>query len=173
MEGIGVERMDAEAGGHRTQRIPPTERSGRAHSSTVTVAVLDGVSHISVPEKSFSEFHIEWFSGTGCGGQHRNKHMNSARVTHIPTGLVRTASTRSRENSLRLAMDALIVELDRRDKAASGRQQNDIRRIQVGSGQRSDKRRTYQFQNDIAKDHVTNKQASLSRVMRGNFDLLW
>ena len=59
MEGIGVERMDAEAGGHRTQRIPPTERSGRVHSSTVTVAVLDGVSHISVPEKSFSDFSFQ------------------------------------------------------------------------------------------------------------------
>ena len=87
-----------EPGGHRIQRVPPTERKGRVHTSTVTVAIVDqSTPTIKVAD---ADLKIEWYSGTGAGGQHRNKHQNSCRITHIPTGILATAQCRSRENSL-------------------------------------------------------------------------
>src|SRR3569833_578739 len=83
MQGSDVFRMDGEAGGHRVQRIPPTERRGRVHSSTITVAVLDpGASPEAPPLLRDADLKVEWFGGTvGAGGQHRNKHENACRLT--------------------------------------------------------------------------------------------
>lgn len=120
-----------------------------------------------------SDFRLEWYSGSGAGGQHRNKHQNSARITHLPTGIVRTAQTRDRENSQRLAMQAILDELDARKSGQSLAGTHVERRSQTGSGERGDKRRTYRFQDDSVADHKTGKRASCSRVMRGDFALLW
>ena len=99
--------------------------------------------------------------------------MNSARITHTPTGMVRQAQTRSRENSRQEAMSALQAALDLLSGNASGQAENQVRRAHVGSGERSDRRRTYQFQNNIVSDHITNKKASTKKIMAGYFDLLW
>jgi peptide chain release factor 1 len=120
-----------------------------------------------------TQMNIEWYSGTGAGGQHRNKHQNSCRVTHIPTGIVATAQCRSRENSKAEA----VAEIQRRvlEKLESS-YNSDIasnRKQQVGSGMRGDKIRTYRFQDDVVKDHVTEKTASVKKVLAGNFNLLW
>jgi peptide chain release factor 1 len=172
VSGDDVYRLDAEAGGHRIQRVPPTERRGRVHTSTVTVSVLDP--EVSKPT-SFDpcDFKIEWYSGSGAGGQHRNKHQNSCRVTHIPTGLVRKAETRHRESSQREATSAIMAALDRSAANAQHQSQNSVRRNQVGSGMRGDKRRTYRFQEDSVVDHVTGKKARCSDVMSGAIDNLW
>jgi peptide chain release factor 1 len=164
--------LEHEAGGHRIQRVPPTERRGRVHTSTVTVAVISGNQAQARADKS-SDFKIEWYSGSGAGGEHRNKRQNSCRVTHIPTGLVRKAETRSRENSYRLAMEAISEALNERAQSAAHASENAIRRGQVGSGMRGDKRRTYRFQEDSVVDHVTGRRARCSYVMRGSFNLLW
>ncbi len=160
-----------EAGGHRIQRVPPTERKGRVHTSTVTVAVVDpAVISTTIAE---SDLKIEWYSGTGAGGQHRNKHQNSARVTHIPTGIVVTSQCRSRQNSL---TEALATIQSRVDQVLQTSYNNIIaidRRAQVGSGMRGDKIRTYRFQDDRVQDHVTGKTATTKKVLAGNFDLLW
>lgn len=167
--------MDAESGGHRVQRVASTDKRGRVHSSTVTVAVLEG--HTALPAttqaRPDSEFRIVWFSGTGAGGQHRNKHQNSARITHLPTGLVRTAQTRSRENSKAEAMSALNAELDRVafERARGGL--NSIRRDQVGSGERSDRRRVWAFQRDVVEDLVTGRSARCRDALNGGMDRLW
>jgi len=163
--------LENEAGGHRIQRIPPTERKGRVHTSTVTVAIIDP----EIPTLTFrdEDFKIEWYSGTGAGGQHRNKHQNSCRITYIPTGQIATAQHRSRVNSLEEAKAALIEQLTKGnylDKKASLAVE---RKSQVGSGMRGDKIRTYRFQDDVVKDHITGKSGSVKQVMRGNFDIMW
>lgn len=163
--------LNIESGGHRIQRIPPTERKGRVHTSTVTVAIIDPT--IPTFDIKDSDFKIEWFSGTGAGGQHRNKHQNSCRVIHLPTGKVATAQCRSRVNSEDQARSALLDLLanDARYKHAINLARN--RKDQVGSGMRGDKIRTYRFQDDVVKDHRTEKTASVKQVLKGNFDLLW
>lgn len=173
VEGIDLSGLENESGGHRIQRVPPTERKGRVHTSTVTVAVIDGNTDNNPVSISNNDLKIEWYSGTGAGGQYRNKHQNSCRITHIPTGIMVTAQTRSRQNSLSVAMQDLQERLDNEAK----RQYNSViaydRKKQVGSGMRGDKIRTYRFQDDVVKDHLTDKTASVKRVLAGNFDLLW
>ncbi len=119
------------------------------------------------------DFSVEWYSGFGAGGQHRNRHLNSARVTHLPTGLVRQAQTRSRENSLQNALEALYTALDEQSGYETNQTTNAVRKAYVGTGMRSDKRRTLQFQHGIVTDHITGRKAPLKLVMNGRFDLLW
>lgn len=119
------------------------------------------------------ECRVEWYSGSGAGGQHRNKHQNSCRIIHEPTGLVRTSQTRSRENSYRLAMSAIASALSEREQAMQHHSANDHRRNQIGCGMRADKRRTYRFQEDSVVDHINDKRSRCSDVMRGRFRLLW
>lgn len=175
MDGKGTQSLTNETGGHRIQRIPNSERSGRVHSSTVTVAVLDGAAACAsrYDQRADADFEVQWYSGSGAGGQHRNKTQNSARVTHMPSGLVRQAQTRSRENSLQAAMAAIHTELDHLAAQQAGGAVNSVRRGHVGSGERSDKRRTLRFQEGKVHDHITGKSADLRRVMKGEFRLLW
>lgn len=173
--GSDLSQLQNEPGGHRLQRVPPTERKGRVHTSTIMVAVMN-MDEYAQPDYSQidpSDFKIEWYSGTGAGGQHRNKHQNSIRLTHLPTGLTETAQCRSRESSHKEAMESMIKVLRSNAKYASIVAQSIERKKQMGSGQRGDKVRTYRFQDDIATDNRTGKKARLSQVMGGNFDLLW
>lgn len=176
IQGSGASGLDQEAGVHRLQRVPPTERKGRVHSSTLTVVVLNP----SAPKKSWPEdrrepqdFDLEWYSGSGAGGQHRNKHQNSARITHKPTGLVRTAQTRSRANSQQSAMEALLEEL--RGLSAQ-RHQSSVqgeRTRQVGQSERADRRRLWAFQRDEVIDFQTGKRLRCKDALRGAVDGLW
>lgn len=151
--------------------MPPTERKGRVHTSTVTVAVIDPTENKL--EFQDSDFTIEWFSGTGAGGQNRNKVKNSCRMTHLPTGLTATAQTRDRNNSLKMATDALTQKVTDyyRSKHFSGIANE--RKNQVGSGQRGDKIRTIRFQDDTATDHRNGKRTTSKKYLQGYMDLLW
>lgn len=141
------------------------------HTSTVTVAVVNPeIPQIDIQEK---DLKIEWYSGTGAGGQHRNKRQNSCRITHIPSGITATSQCRSRQSSFN---EALYAIKDRVISLTLGKFQNAIdidRRNKVGSGMRGDKIRTYRFQDDVVKDHLTNRSFSVKKVLSGNFDLLW
>jgi peptide chain release factor 1 len=165
--------LDNEAGGHRIQRVPPTERRGRVHTSTVTVAVIDSEEACTAPTIQQHDLKIEWYSGTGAGGQYRNKHQNSCRITHLPTGTVAKAECRSRQNSLNEAM----AEIQRRvDEMAQRHYNNTVaydRKQQVGSGMRGDKIRTYRFQDDVVQDHRTGLKANCTQILKGNIDHLW
>ena len=173
MQGADLSGLVNEAGGHRIQRVPPTERKGRVHTSTVTVAVINSdaeIGSVSIPQ---SDLKIEWYSGTGAGGQHRNKHQNSCRITHIPSGLVATAQCRSRQNSFDEAMTAIQSRLDNEHQRQYNSNIASDRKSQVGSGMRGDKIRTYRFQDDNVQDHLTGKRAKCSQALKGNLDLLW
>ena len=139
----------------------------------MTVAIIDATESqraVAIPE---TDLKIEWYSGTGAGGQHRNKHQNSARVTHIPTGIVVTAQCRSRQNSLAEALQTIQTQVDNITQTAYNKTIAADRKQQVGSGMRGDKIRTYRFQDDRVQDHITGRSAKCSAVLKGNFDLLW
>ena len=173
VEGKDLSGLDNEPGGHRIQRVPPTERKGRVHTSTVTVAVIDRTTEIGSVAINQNDLKIEWYSGTGAGGQYRNKHQNSCRITHLPTGTIAKSECRSRQNSLTEAM----AEIQKRLDGMVLRQYNNNiacnRKAQVGSGMRGDKIRTYRFQDDVVQDHISGKRGSVKKVLNGNFDLLW
>lgn len=137
----------------------------------MTVAVVDPQVISTVIRDH--DLAIDWYSGTGAGGQHRNKHQNSCRITHIPTGITAKAECRSRTNSLAEATQAIQKRVD---QLLQNRYNNDLasdRKTQVGTGMRGDKIRTYRFQDDQVQDHVTGKRASTKKVLQGNFELLW
>jgi len=120
-----------------------------------------------------SDLEVSWFSGTGAGGQHRNKHQNSCRIKHLPTGIVRTAQTRERENSYNAARQSIYSAISDKQSSRIKTKINQGRQTQIGSGMRGDKRRTYRFQENRVVDHVTGKSARCSAVIRGSFDRLW
>lgn len=171
VEGQDLTNLYNECGGHRIQRVPPTERKGRVHTSTVTVAVIEQ-NNLSISIKE-SDLKIEWYSGTGAGGQYRNKHQNSCRITHIPTGVVVTSQCRSRNNSYAEAFAAIEQRVLSSSRKSFESQISSERKKQVGSGMRGDKIRTYRFQDDNVQDHISAKTANCSKVLKGYFDLLW
>lgn len=173
--GKQLEQLDNEAGGHRIQRISATEKRGRVHTSSVTVAITSPCTTI---DKRYSlrdekHFRVEWFSGTGKGGQHRNKKSTSCRLIHIPTGIVESRQGRKRECNKNDAMIAILSTLDSKITEETNSTVGAIRKQQIGSGMRADKIRTYRFQENIVKDHQTGKQAKCSKVMKGHINLLW
>ncbi len=173
VEGADLSGLDNEPGGHRIQRVPPTERKGRVHTSTVTVAVVDHMEESRSSTISESDLKVEWYSGTGAGGQYRNKHQNSCRITHVPTGIIAKAECRSRTNSLDQAMSAIQTRVDTAAERCYNKSIASDRKSQVGTGMRGDKIRTYRFQDDQVQDHISGKRSSVKKVMNGNFDLLW
>jgi peptide chain release factor 1 len=143
------------------------------HSSTVTVSVLPDTGQGGPAPVSEDDLQLEWYSGSGAGGQHRNKHQNSVRLRHLPTGILVTAQCRKREESLRQARAALLARLSDLTRTEIHGRENRVRADQVGTGMRADKRRTYRFRDDRVQDHLTGRSATCSAVMRGRFDLLW
>lgn len=173
MDGDGCDRLSFEVGGHRIQRIPPTEKRGRVHTSTVTVAVMrpdEMTAPVSVLDR---DLQVTWFSGTGKGGQHRNKHQNSCRVLHIPSGITETRQSREKDANLREAKEAIAKRLQEKASGDLHSANAVERRTQVGSGMRGDKTVTIRFQDDAVTHHATGKSGSARRYMRGEMDLLW
>ena len=169
--GKDVALMDNEAGGHRIQRVPPTERWNRTHTSTVTVASIEpGSTSVEVKDE---DFRVEFFSGTGKGGQHRNKKQTSARVTHIPSGLTETRQGRNRESNVSDAKRGLIHRIKQSITNDAAIASHTMKKNQMGSGERGDKRRTYRFQEGMVKDHITGRSASIDKVLSGEFWRLW
>lgn len=156
-----------EAGGHRWQRVSPTEKRGRVHTSTVTVAVLE--------ENKF-DFNIDkrdiryvMTKGTGPGGQHRNKTESCVTAIHKPTGLSVKIDARHQHKNKALATRLLSerVREQKRDQSCNERHAN--RKQQVGSGMRGDKRRTYRSKDDAVVDHIIGKKWRLSKWLRGDW----
>mgnify|MGYP003860482937 CR=1 FL=1 len=119
-----------------------------------------------------TDFRIEWFSGSGAGGQHRNKHANSCRLIHIPTGLKQESQCRKRQNSYEEARKSLLTLLSAKDSQSDESDKNNRRKGQIGSGMRADKIRTYRYQDDKVTNHLTGKTARLKKVLNGNIDII-
>lgn len=165
-----LKRLEAEAGGHRWQRIPPTERRGRVHTSTVTVAVLPMTSG-SGPAIAERDLVWETMRGSGAGGQHRNVTESAVRVRHLPTGLeARVCAERSQHRNRALALEILSNRVRQQLDARNGSERDALRQSQVGSGMRGDKIRTYRVRDNQVTDHRHNKRWTLDAVKRGDFE---
>jgi peptide chain release factor 1 len=158
-----------EAGGHRWQRVPPTERHGRVHTSTITVAVFGSTSDKPVQIKA-QDIRICASRGSGPGGQHRNKTSTAIQITHLPTNTsVRCDTMRSQLQNKEKAMEILLIRLSTAAKTIASQTQNHERQTQVGSGMRGDKRRTIACQRGRVSDHVDQWECSLDKYLIGKW----
>lgn len=161
-----------EAGGHRWQRIPPTEKRGRVHSSTVTVVVLEPATEAEV-ELRPEDLDENFTRGSGAGGQHRNKTSTAVHLRHVPTGLwVRVDGGRSQSINRQTALALLRARLLSERRAAADAERKATRKAQAGSGMRGDKIRTVQVQGDTVVDHRRGTRMTYRRYARGHLDEL-
>lgn len=169
--GRGVrETFAEEAGGHRWQRVPPNEKRGRVHTSTVTVAVLDEPSEIERPRLDPADLEISTCRASGSGGQNLQKTDSSVQILHVPTGLiVRCETERSQSYNKATAMAILRARLHHGLVAQANAERASDRRRQIGSGQRGDKRRTVAVQRDSVVDHVTGRAWRFGDYERGKW----
>ena len=145
-------RLKWESGVHRVQRVPATETQGRVHTSAATVAVLPAPKDIEIEVKS-SDIRIDTYRASGSGGQHVNKTDSAVRITHLPTGIVAQSSEKSQHVNRDKAMQQLKIRLYEREREAEAAARAEARQEQVGSGDRSQKVRTYNYPENRVTDH--------------------
>lgn len=164
-------RLKFESGVHRVQRVPETEASGRIHTSTVTVAVLPEVEDVEI-EINQNDLRIDTYRASGAGGQHVNKTSSAIRITHIPTGIVVACQNeRSQLQNKEAAMKMLRSKLYEKKQEEQDKELATTRRLQVGSGDRSEKIRTYNYPQSRVTDHRINFTIyQLESFLNGNLD---
>lgn len=175
LRATGIAALDtfmAESGGHRWQRIPPTEKRGRYQTSTVTVAVMPEP-EVAAFDLPLRDVEITFTRGSGKGGQHKNTTDSCCVAVHRPSGIrVRCDAERSQHQNKAVALALLRARLADRHALAQHAAVNDVRKAQVGSGQRGDKIRTYRVRDNTVTDHRTGRKARLDAVRRGDFGAL-
>ncbi|MDD4094707.1 MAG: peptide chain release factor 1 [Oscillospiraceae bacterium] len=172
IEGKGAySRFKYESGVHRVQRVPVTESSGRIHTSTVTVAVLPEAEAVEI-DISPNDLRIDTFRASGAGGQHINKTDSAIRITHLPTGLV--VQCQDQRSQYKNKDKAMAVLMSRLKEQASSRQQGEIasdRKSQVGTGDRSERIRTYNYHQGRVSDHrIGLTLYRLEEILAGDID---
>lgn len=173
VQGEGVfARLKYEAGTHRVQRVPETEAGGRIHTSAATVAVLPEAEEVDLDIPA-SHIRIDTMRASGAGGQHVNTTDSAVRITHLPTGIIVTSSEKSQHRNREIAMQVLrarLFEMER-DRAAQARAAD--RKAQVGSGDRSERIRTYNFPQGRMTDHRINLTLyALPQIMEGDLSAI-
>ena len=173
--GSGVfARLKFESGTHRVQRVPATESQGRIHTSAVTVAILPELEELEAVEINPAELRIDTFRASGAGGQHVNKTDSAVRITHLPTGMVvECQDERSQHKNRSRAMSLLKARLRAAEQEKRDAEQARSRKLQVGSGDRSERIRTYNFPQGRVTDHrIELTLYQLEQVMDGRLDEL-
>jgi peptide chain release factor 1 len=172
VEGDGVySRLKYEAGTHRVQRVPETEAQGRIHTSAVTVAVMPEADEVDV-EVNPADLKVDTFRASGAGGQHVNKTSSAIRITHLPTGtVVECQDERSQHKNRDKAMMVLRSRLLSEKRASQKNEIDAARKSQVGSGDRSERIRTYNYPQGRVTDHRINLTLyKLELVLSGGLD---
>jgi len=164
-------RLKYESGVHRVQRVPATETQGRIHTSTVTVAVLPEAEEVDM-QVNESDLRIDVYRASGAGGQHVNKTESAVRITHLPTGIVvAMQEERSQHKNRAKAMKVLRARMYEAQRADLHATRSADRKSQVGTGDRSERIRTYNFPQGRVSDHRINLTShKIDRVMQGEFD---
>ena len=171
VKGEGVfARLKYESGVHRVQRVPETESGGRIHTSAATVAVLPEAEDVDVNVDP-NDLRIDTMRSSGAGGQHVNTTDSAVRITHLPTGLVVTSSEKSQHRNREIAMQVLKTRLFDMERQRADQERSAERKSQVGSGDRSERIRTYNFPQGRMSDHRINLTLyKLDQVMQGDLD---
>ena len=160
-------RLKFESGVHRVQRVPETEAGGRIHTSAATVAVLPEVENVEIEIRD-ADLRIDTYRSSGAGGQHVNKTDSAVRITHLPTGIVATSSEKSQHVNRDKAMKNLKARLYDLQRQEKDKARADARKSQVGSGDRSERIRTYNFPQGRVTDHRINLTLyNLAKVIEG------
>lgn len=171
VEGVGVyARLKYESGVHRVQRVPDTESGGRIHTSAATVAVLPEAEEVDVDIPA-SDIRIDTMRASGAGGQHVNTTDSAVRVTHLPTGIVVTSSEKSQHQNRSIALQVLRARLYDMERQKVDAERAAERKSQVGSGDRSERIRTYNFPQGRITDHrIGLTLYRLDQVLQGDLD---
>lgn len=171
--GSGVySKLKFESGAHRVQRVPETESQGRIHTSACTVAVMPEADEVEEVDINKGDLRIDTFRASGAGGQHVNKTDSAIRITHLPTGIVvECQDERSQHKNKARALSLLQAKLSTMHQDAAAKEQSETRRLLVGSGDRSERIRTYNFPQGRMTDHRINLTLyKLDEIMAGNLD---
>jgi len=165
-------RLKFESGAHRVQRVPATESQGRIHTSACTVAILPEAAEVESVDLRKEDLRIDTFRSSGAGGQHVNTTDSAIRIVHIPTGItVECQDERSQHKNKARALSLLAAKLLASQQAAQHAAQATMRRDLVGSGDRSERIRTYNFPQGRLTDHRINLTLySLDRIVEGDLD---
>jgi peptide chain release factor 1 len=163
-------RLKYESGVHRVQRVPETESGGRIHTSAATVAVLPEAEDVDI-QVDQNDLRIDTMRSSGAGGQHVNTTDSAVRITHVPTGIVVTSSEKSQHRNREIAMQVLKTRLYDMERQKADDERSSTRAAQVGSGDRSERIRTYNFPQGRMTDHRINLTLyKLDQVMAGDLD---
>jgi len=165
-------RLKFESGVHRVQRVPTTESQGRIHTSACTVAIMIEAEEIDEVQVNTEDLKVDTFRASGAGGQHVNKTDSAIRITHIPSGIVvECQDDRSQHKNRAKALSLLKAKLLLTEQTKQEEEQADIRKKQVGSGDRSERIRTYNFPQGRITDHRINLTLyKLEEIIQGSLD---